>query len=199
MTPEEIKRTWEEASRKMFRPSPEEFEIMYREKKETALERLASRYRRFSTLGMVMVVVSALWMLSPLPFASLNARLVIAILMMVYFATCSSIDYWLYRGIASIDCFTMSVSEVINKALYYRKKHLQSMMFLFPFAIGVVGGIIYALNADKYLIYGVIAGGVCGLILGYHQYRQFMDEYKIISENWPRQNIHSTLFLPITF
>ena len=181
MSPEEIKKTWEEASRKLYRPTPQEFENMYREKKETALERLAIKYRRFSTMGLVMAIVSAFWMLTPAHLPATPMKFIMALVLMLYFATCSSIDWWLYRGVSSINCFDMSVSEVVDKALYYRKKHLQSIMFLIPFAVVVFGVMIYSFNADKYIIYGMGAGLIIGLAIGYRQFREFMDEYKKIS------------------
>lgn len=181
MSPEEIKKTWEEASRKLYRPTPEEFENMYREKKETALECLATKYRRFSTMGLVMTVVSVFWMFSPAQLPAPPMKFVMAIVMMLYFATCSSIDWWLYKGVSSINCFDMSVSEVVDKALYYRKKHLQSIMFLIPFAVIVFGVMIFSFDADQYIIYGMAAGLIIGLALGYRQFREFMEEYKKIS------------------
>lgn len=181
MTPEEIKDTWAEASRKTFRHSPEDFEEMYREKKETALERLAARYKRFSNFGLAMVVVSALWMFSSLPFATDAGKYISCAMMMVYFATCSILDHWFYSGVSSINCYTMTVSEVIGKAMYYRRKHLQSMMFLFPFVFIVLGALIYAMDTNEYMLLGMGAGALVGLIIGYRQYRQFMSEYKTIS------------------
>ena len=175
MTTEEIKKTWEEASRKFYRPTPEEFENMYREKKETALERLAAKYRRFSTMSLVMTILSCFWMFSPAPFSSEDKKYVLSIVLMAYFATCSSVDFWLYRGVSSINCFEMSVSDVISRALYYRKKHLQSMMYLIPFAMLVFGAMIYAFDADRYLIYGMVGGLIVGILIGYRKFREFMD------------------------
>ncbi|MBD5189028.1 MAG: hypothetical protein HDS95_01950 [Bacteroidales bacterium] len=184
MTPEEIKKTWEEASRKLYHPTPEEFENMYREKKETALERLATKYRRFSTLSLIMTIVSCFWMFTPdTHLISSEMKFVLPLTMMLYFATCSSIDWWLYRGVSSIDCFDMSVSEVIGKALYYRKKHLLSMIFLIPFAVIVFGVMAYSFKTDEYIIYAMGAGLIVGLTIGYRQFREFMGEYKNISRN----------------
>lgn len=182
MSPEEIKKTWEEASRRFYRPTPEEFENMYREKKETALDRLATKYRRFSTMSLVMTFVSSLWLFSPSFMETSEHKFMLSITLMAYFAICSSIDYWLYRGVSSINCFEMSVSEVIDKAMYYRKKHLQSIMFLIPLAVVVFGVMVYSFNADIYIIYGMAAGLIVGLLLGYRHFREFMDEYRTIKE-----------------
>ena len=108
-------------------------------------------------------------------------KFVMAIVMILYFATCSTIDWWLYRGVSSINCFNMSVSEVVGKAVYYKKKHLQSMLFLIPFAVIVFGVMIYSFKADEYVIYGMIAGVLVGLTIGYRQFREFMEEYKVLT------------------
>ncbi|MDE6007893.1 MAG: hypothetical protein K2G90_01660 [Muribaculaceae bacterium] len=180
MTQEEIKQTWEEAARKLYCPTPAEFEDMYRAKKETALESLARRYRRFSILGIVMVLCSFGWMQTAHFIPEMEMRWKVTVVMMLYFACCAIIDNWLYRGVSSIDCFTMSVSQVAEKALYYRKKHLQSMIVLLPFAVLVVGLMAYSLHANEYMLYGMAAGAVCGLLMGYIQFREFMKEYNLL-------------------
>ena len=182
MLPEEIKKTWEEASRKMYRPTPAEFENMYREKKETALTNLAKRYKRFSTVGLAMILCAFGWLCAQNPIIPNRMRYIVVPVLMLYFATCSIWDWWLYKGVSSIDCFTMSVSEVIDKALYYRKKHLQSMMLLVPFAIIVVGLMAYSFINDRYILIGMCTGGLIGLLVGYRAFREFMDEYRTVTK-----------------
>lgn len=155
---------------------------MYRNKKVTALDNLSERYRRFSTIGMIMVVCSLSYSFIHLPFREGAPRYALSIIMMVYFACCSAIDWWLHRGVASIDCFTMSVREVAEKALYYRKKHLQSMMFLFPFAAVVVGVMVWCFDSDSGIIIGMVAGILVGVLIGYRQFRRFMEEYKVVTK-----------------
>ncbi len=181
MTYEEIRKTWNEAARKRYCPTPEEFENMYREKKETALERLAARYRRFSTLGIVCMV---LWTIVPFShiFEGVGPiKWALFGVFIFYFALCSVIDYSLYRGVTSIDCFTMTVKEVAEKALLFRKRHLQSMILLIPFALATVGLMAYCFKAEPYMIYGIMAGAALGVVIGYRQFREFMNEYRIIT------------------
>lgn len=183
MTQEEIKKTWEDASRKIFRPTPEEFENMYRKKKVTALERLASSYRRFSIFGLLMSITSIFWMFAHFTFVNETMRYVVSVSLMVYFAICFFLDHWLYMGVSSINCYEMPVKEVIEKALYYRKKHLQSVMFLGPCAVLVFGVLAYAFSFEKYVLIGMVAGAVIGLVFGSLQLKEFMDEYKVISKD----------------
>ncbi|MDE7414678.1 MAG: hypothetical protein K2N05_12935 [Muribaculaceae bacterium] len=182
MTPEEIKQTWREAAQRISQPTLDEYERMYRNKKETALESLAKRYHRFSMLGFAMVLCSFGWMGCHLPFETEESKYIVSGVMMIYFGLCAIIDRWLYKGVCSIDCYTMTVSEVIAKAMYYRKKHLQSMVFLIPCAIAVVGLMAYSFKSEKYILYGMAAGAIVGLVIGSFQFREFMDEYRKIKE-----------------
>lgn len=183
MTPEEIKKTWAEASGMIPPPNHNDFVEIYRLKKATALESLTRRYRRFFTLGAIMTVVSLFWMLNPSDLLRPDMKYSMSIAYMIYFATCASIDFWLYRGVSSIDCYRMSVTQVIDKAIYYRKKHLQAVAFLIPFALLILGMTVYSFYSDRYVIYGIATGSLTGLILGIRQLRQFMQEYREISKD----------------
>ncbi|MDE6237791.1 MAG: hypothetical protein K2M45_07985 [Muribaculaceae bacterium] len=182
MTPEEIKKTWAEAARKMYHPTPDEFESIFIHKKETALERLVCRYRRFSLLSLSCAFMSAAWLMNNSLFYSRELGHTIQIAMIVYFALCSILDFLLSRGVASINCYKMTVKEVIEKAVHYRKRHLQSMMFLFPFALIVIGMMVYSFQTDVWVLAGIFAGAVVGFFGGLIQFRKFMNEYKEINE-----------------
>ena len=182
MSEEEIRKTWADGKRNICAPGVEELGSILRRKKETALERLASRYKKFSILGVGMVACSASWLMQRHLVPDVDMRWRIVSIMVCYFAICSLIDNWFYRGISSIDCYTMSVKEVSEKALYYRKKHLQSMMVLFPFAVLVVGCVAYTFISEPYMLYGIGLGVLTGLLIGYFQFREFMKEYKILRD-----------------
>lgn len=182
MTQEEIKKTWNEAARKIYRPTPEEYEIMYKSKKITALEALAVRYRRFSKFAFLMIPTSLCWMLGNFPFENPQMRYVCGGVMMFYFTICGFLDRWLYDGISSIDCYTMTVKEVIKKTLFYRKRHLQSILFLLPFAILVVGLLVYSLRTEHSILYGMAGGFIIGILIGSYNLHKFLKEYKLISK-----------------
>lgn len=181
MNSENIKKTWNEVGNRIKQPTSEELNSVKMKKMETAQELLAKKYKRFSVFGLVMIFVSVSW-LNNIFIISEDMRYVITILFAVYFATCSTIDFWLYRGVNSIDCFTMSVSEVVSQALYYKKKHLQSMCFLIPFAIIVLGAVVYGCNGNKTFLIGIGFGLIVGCVIGIRHYFDFMDQYKVLSD-----------------
>lgn len=181
MTDEDIKRTWKEAAERIYCPTSEEFADMYREKKETALERLAARYRRFSRLGLLMIVMWVCIGLSPTLSIIGSMKWVFVGVSALYFGFCSCMDYWLYKGVSSIDCFTMTVNRVAELARYYRKKHLQSILVLLPFAILLIGALAYCFRSETYMIWGIILGAIAGFVLGFRQLQEFLHEYKVVS------------------
>ncbi len=182
MTQEEIRDTWREAATRFSAPDPDDFEGMYRRKKETALERLAGKYKRFSRLGLIMGIACCCYMTPNMVFPE-HLKIWIAISFSAYFLICSAMDYWLYKGVSSIDCYTMTVSEVAERAMYYKRRHLQFIAMLIPLAIAIIGFIIYAAGGNKYLIAGVMCGALVGGCLGYRQYLEFMGEYKKLVSN----------------
>ncbi len=178
MTPDEIKQTWNEAARRFYTPTPEELVKMYQSGKTTALENLVRKYRRFSIFGLVMMIISLQFLFNHSLILDSSMRPVITLAFMFYFGLCSSIDYWLSKGVSSINCYTMPVSEVAAKALYYRKIHHRSMMILIPLAIAVLGVMGYAMRSEEWLIIGMVCGVIVGAILGVRQYLEFMNLYR---------------------
>lgn len=181
MTKEEIKMSWDEASRRLYHPSLEEISAMYRNKKVTALNKIALKYRQFSITGFVMAVVSVVWGVQFALLPSMKGGITVATLMMIYFTTCGIIDNWLYRGISQIDCYEMTVKMVMEKALYYKKKHLQSMIFTIPFMFVILATMADFFRADKYVLIGMLLGFIIGLTVGLYQFRQFMTQYRVMT------------------
>lgn len=149
-------------------------------RKNTALENLATRYKRFSSLSLVMLILTPAYIFGNI-FPE-DSRMLILAAMEVYFVVCGVMDYWLYMGIKKIDVQTWSVAEVMRTALYYRKKHLQFVAILLPFAILVVGSMAWALSHNQYFIYGVICGACIGIAIGARQLMKFMTDYRAIVE-----------------
>lgn len=141
----------------------------------TALDRLAQRYKRFATLSLCCIFMSVAFMNSHI-FP--NAGLWLPISMMVYFMTASIMDWWLYYGIKSIDCQKMTVVEVVKKAYFYRKRHFQFMAILFPLMIALFCGFVYVADGDRYIILGIALGGAVGLVLGFVQLMRFLSDYR---------------------
>lgn len=183
MTPEEMKTAWESTSTRLNNLENNYYQMMQsaREgKKKTALESLITQYKSFSVVALICTVLSVPYAM--LPVINERLRLPLAILMAVYFATASLMDYWLYLKMSGIDIFEMGVGRVAELARLYRKRHHQFMMVLIPYAIVMVGFIAYAISDQQAAIYGIIIGAIIGLAIGIRFYLKFMNNYKVLTE-----------------
>lgn len=170
MTTEELQKTWQESGRIGSPYNPQ-----MNSRRETALEKLMREYKRFSWIALAMTFVSiGLYNLS---WLEMPWKVVIPLLFISFFATSSTMDHWLANGIRSIDCSRMSVREVIDRSLFYRRRHHQFMMILIPYAAVVLGCFGWASRAEIYLLAGMGAGFLVGLAIGIRKYLDFMANY----------------------
>lgn len=148
-------------------------------KRRTALQNLARRYRRFFIISLLCICWVPFLAFNDI-FADSKWRLLWAVVAGVYFLTASIMDYWLYKGISDIDCATMTVTDVTQKAFFYKKRHLQFMMVLIPMAVLIVGGLIYMNSNDDSIVIGAVFGIILGLAIGTKQFIDFMSDYRRI-------------------
>lgn len=153
-------------------------------KRRTALDNLAERYRRFSNIGFILILLSATWMFNPSMFPGNHTmRIVVSVSFAVYALIASVMDRWLYQGIRSIDVVTMPVSEVIRKALFYRKRHLQFIAILLPIVLSIIGVMAWSMD-NFYFRLGILVGFIAGTAIGLRQLFAFLADYRtIISED----------------
>lgn len=174
-----MKMAWRDTTRSLNSSSTDEtLEKIRIGKQSTSLDRLGARYFRFVMLGACCSILSLSFMLVPWPTPYNPVWLSLAF--MVYFLTCAVMDFWLYRGVGSIDCLRMPVSEVIKKALYYRKRHLQFVLILLPMVFGVIFLLAFYYNFERPILLGMIIGGAVGFAIGLYQLREFMTDYRRI-------------------
>lgn len=147
--------------------------------RETALDDLAYRYRRFAILATVFTFIMPSLFLGHI-FPG-EWKLISYISFSVYFATAAAMDWWLFYGIRHIDIFDMPVTQVTRLALYYRKWHHRFMAILLPFAIALFSMFVLSLGGNTAALLGAITGGVVGLIIGLMHYRRFMRDYRCLS------------------
>lgn len=153
-------------------------------KRRTALDNLAERYLRFSNIAFVLILLSSTWIFNPNMFpANHRLRIAVGVSFAVYALICSIMDRWLYQGIRSIDVVTMPVSEVIRKALFYRKRHLQFIAVLLPIVLSIIGVMAWSMD-NLYFRLGILVGFITGTAIGLRQLLAFLADYRtIISED----------------
>lgn len=149
-------------------------------KKKTALDRLRDRYCVF-WIASLLLAFGTFMIFSRGQIVDSSLNLWLGVAYAVYFLTVSGMDFWLWRGLDSINPLSMTVSEISEKALYYRKCHLRFMAVLIPMAILLLGFTGYVFSSEIYTLYGMIFGAIAGLIIGILQFRKFMIAYRNLS------------------
>lgn len=175
-----LKKNWQNANVSLSRGS-DTYDSIINGKRRTALDNLAERYRRFTVIGLTLILLSFTWMFNPSMFPD-NPRLRIAVgvSFAVYALIGSVMDRWLYQGIRSIDVVTMPVSEVIRKALFYRKRHLQFIAILLPIVLTIIAVMAWSMD-NLYFRLGILIGVIGGIAIGLHHLFAFLADYRTIT------------------
>lgn len=184
MTLEDMKKAWRNSAGKIRPSGCGDYDRMSQTSmfgRQTSLQRLSRNYIRFSRLSLFMCFFSFVFIHNE-AFPQ-DGRVLLTILLCVYFATASVMDYWLYLKTSSIDVLTMRVKEVAAIARRCRRRHHLFMLVLLPFALVIFGIIVYFPSRQGNAIWlGAVAGGVAGVALGLRKYLQMMGDYRRLSE-----------------
>lgn len=175
-----LRKDWQDANVSIRRNSESYDSIIYG-KRKTALENLAERYRRFSNIALTLILLSSTWIFNPNMFPGNHSlSIVVGVSFAVYALICSIMDRWLYQGIRSIDVVTMPVSEVIRKALFYRKRHLQFIAILLPIVLAIIAVLAWSMD-NLYFRLGIFVGFIAGTAIGVFQLMNFLADYRTIT------------------
>lgn len=180
---ENLRKDWQDANVSLNRES-RIYDSIINGKRKTALDNLAERYRRFSIIGITLIMLSFTWIFNPNMFPGNHSlRIAVGVSFAIYALIGSVMDRWLYQGIRSIDVVTMPVSEVIRKALFYRKRHLQFIAVLLPIVLALIGVMAWSMD-NLYFRLGILVGFIAGTAIGLHHLFAFLADYRaIISED----------------
>lgn len=140
---------------------------------QSAQERLVRRYRMCALIGLLMCPVVGILYRNIMPLLPRG-------MFAGFFLVASMMDLYLWKGVKSIDCSTMGVATVAEKARFYRKMHHVFMAVLVVLMMPVLGTLVMALGADEYMMWGMAAGGVVGLAIGVKMYLNIMGQYRTL-------------------
>lgn len=178
---EQLRKAWVEMGKALgMQPIPVT-DTEHLGKKKTALERLRHKYLTFWIISLLMTFGGFLIFSNGI-FVTTNLNQWLAVAYATYFFTAFCMDFWLWKGLGTIDPLQMSVSEIAQKSILYRKRHLQFMTILIPLAIALVSFMGYAFSSEKYFLNGMIVGCIIGIIIGTIQFRRFMAEYRNLTD-----------------
>ena len=183
----DIKNMWAEINNRLAALEEENRRLLHHVKSEnyrSIKQRLISRYRFFIVMSLLCALVFALFIVFN-PMIVETYRWITAIYWLVFFILCASVDFYLLQNVGRMDIYNSSVSETARIAAKNWKIHKLWIIVGLPFAIGAVILWALALNADYFVILGMIAGGIVGFIIGLYQLKKFMRDYKQLQSEDP--------------
>ena len=177
-----LKKDWQDTN-VAIQTEAKSYDKIINGKRRTALENLAERYRRFSNLALILILLSFSWIFNPDMFpGNQGLRIAVGVSFAVYALIASIMDRWLYKGIQSIDIVVMPVSEVVRKALFYRKRHLQFIVILLPVVLSIIAVMAWSMD-NLYFRLGIVVGFIAGVAIGVRQLLAFLADYLDITSD----------------
>lgn len=146
-------------------------------KYKSCQERLARKYFTFICVALIMIIYVVFIVLYN-PMVDDAFRWATFIYWTAFFLFEAGVDFYLMIKVRAIDVYNSSVSEISRQAQRNWKIHKIAVFIGLPLAIGACILFGFALQADKFVILGMIVGGVVGLLIGIRQLIKFMTFYK---------------------
>ena len=172
MNPEELKNRWRELDTPRNGDIPDPvIDNVTSGKASSARERLMRRYRMMFLLVSPVGILCTIMTHDLLPLWGM-------VVILSFFAVAALMDYYLYRGIRSIDLSAEGVEEVARKARFYRRRHHVFQIILIPWAAVILGIYFSCFAQEESMLWGMAAGGLVGLGAGLAVYFQMMRDYR---------------------
>lgn len=146
---------------------------------KTMREKIRNKYLGFIAIEIVMICFITFFFLFN-PFIIEKYRLVSLIYWDLFFLLEVAIDGYLLYQIQKLDIYTSTLKEVAARAASNWRLHKIAILIGMPLAFGAIFLLILAIDANEYTIYGMIVGGLVGLLIGFRQLSKFRNYYKLL-------------------
>lgn len=145
-------------------------------------EKLIQKYSGFIIVEAIMIIFMSLFFLFN-PEVNEKYRIPSLIYWDCFFLLEVAFDLYLMLQIKSINIYEWPINEVTKKAAQNWKLHKIGILIGLPLAFGAIVLFALALNANLFVIAGMIVGGVIGLTIGIIQLLKFKDYYRLLQSN----------------
>lgn len=149
---------------------------------KSAKEKLLRKYSFFIGLELFMIIFIIPNIIFN-PEAVEKYKMVTVIYWCIFFAFELGIDIYLRYRIKIIDIYNSNITEIAAMAAQNWKIHKIAICIGLPIAIGAVILFGLLLGANKFVIYGMITGGVIGMAIGFMQLLKFREYYRMLQSN----------------
>ena len=178
----DMKEMWIELNQRVANLEEENRRLMRHvtgNKYKTAQEKLVRKYTTFIIIAFIMIVY-VFFIVMFNPFGVEKYKIPVLIYWTLFFLGEAGIDFYLRTKVLEIDIYNSSVRESTRQAAHNWKIHKLAVAFGLPVAIGAVVLFALFMNADTFVIIGMIVGAVVGLSIGVMQLRKFWDYYRLL-------------------
>lgn len=149
---------------------------------KSARERLILRYRRFIILEIFFIIPTSILILTSTEVVE-KYRIPTLIYWITFFIIAASEDFFLMCRLEQMDMNRQTVSQIASIAAKNWKFQKLGIMIGLPMAIGAIILFALAMNANIFMILGMVTGGCIGAMIGIRQLLKFMKDYKILQSN----------------
>lgn len=180
----DIKAMWNELNSRLSLLEEENrrlINIVKSDKYKSIKENLMSRYRIFIIVALLSAIFFPIFLILN-PMIVEKFRWATAIYWCVFMLICAGVDFYLFENVKRMDVYNSTVTEMTRISTQNWKIHKLWLIFGLPLAFGAVILWSFAMNADNFVILGMIVGGVFGLVIGIYQLSKFRNDYKLLSE-----------------
>lgn len=146
---------------------------------KTVQEKLIRKYTFFIIIAVVMIFYMWIFVWFN-PDVVEKYKVVTSVYWSVFFILEAGIDFYLRHQVKQIDIYNSSVKDIALQAAKNWRVHKIAVFCGIPVAIGAVILFGLLLNADMFVIYCMIAGGMIGLLVGIRQLKKFYENYRIL-------------------
>lgn len=178
----DFKMLWQEMNIRLSNLEDENRKLMHKVKQtnfRSTQEKLVRKYIGFIVIEFLMIVYMSLFFLFN-PFIVEKYKIPSLIYWLIFFLIELIIDLYLMIKIKNVNVHEATITEVAKRAAQNWKLHKIGIAIGIPLAIGAVILFSLAINADEFIILGMIVGGTIGFIIGINQLFKFRSYYKLL-------------------
>ena len=179
---EDLKIMWKDINLRLSHLENENKMLIQNIKKtnyKTTQDKLKRKYGNFILVEFVMICFMTLFFIFD-PLINEKYRIITLVYWDMFFLLELGIDAYLLYQVKKIDIFNSSIKEVAARAAENWKLHKIAIAISLPIALGAVLLFALAVNVNKFIIAGMMVGGLIGLTIGIQQLLRFKNYYKLL-------------------
>lgn len=147
------------------------------DKYRSARDKLIKKYYGFISIELIMIIFMSNFFIFN-PHINEKYRFASFVYWMIFFLIEVILDSILLYRIKKVNIYTSSIKDISKQAASNWKIHKLAIVVGLPLAFGAIVLFALALNANEFIVYGMIIGVFIGALIGIQQLVKFKGYYK---------------------